>query len=83
MATKNISITEEAYKRLAGFRRKNESFSEIIIEITTKNKLEDFFGILSGKAGEELEKNIKRGREEHGKLRERRMREISNAFSGR
>lgn len=81
MATKNISITEEAYKRLAMFRKKNESFSEIIIEITGKPKLDDFFGILSKTAGDELEKNTGAIREKHMKDRATRISRISKEMS--
>ncbi len=82
MATKNISITEEAYKRLANLRKENESFSEIILEITGKRKLSDFFGILSKEAGEELENNIKILREKHRKERAERIKRISKELNG-
>ncbi len=73
MATKNISITEEAYNRLARLRKSNESFSEIINNITQKRKLNDFFGILSNKSADELEENIKILREKHRKSRVKRL----------
>ena len=68
MATKNISITEEAYRRLFCLKKKNESFSEIIIKITGKTNLRDFFGVLSKESGDELEKNINEVRRESRKL---------------
>lgn len=82
MATKNISITEEAYRRLASLRRNNESFSEIINRVSTRNKtkLSGFFGILSKKAGEELEDNIKKSRNEHAKLHEIRHKKLMKGF---
>ena len=67
MATKTISITEEAYRRLASLRgRENESFSEVINKVTGNNRLMDYFGILSEASADRLEKNIKKIR----KLRE-------------
>lgn len=36
MATKNISITEKAYKKLKMLKEKEESFSEAIERITSK-----------------------------------------------
>ncbi len=76
MATKNISITEDAYRRLAALRKGNESFSEIIMTITKKGKLSDFYGILSKKEGVELEKNVKELREIHRKSRMTRLKRI-------
>ena len=78
MATKNISITEEAYDRLATLREGNESFSEIIKRITHARDLMQFAGILSTRTADELEQNIAWLRKENSKnLRERaaRMRE--------
>lgn len=76
MATKTLSITEDAYNRLASLKRANESFSLVIQRITGKHKLSDIQGILSGKAGEEFEKSIMEGRKLHQKLREERMKRL-------
>lgn len=82
MAIKNISITEEAYKRLAHLRAGNESFSEIIIKITgEKKRIMDFFGILSKEAGEALEKEIMKRRKEHATTRKKRIERISKELS--
>ncbi len=78
MATKNISITQEAYDRLATLRKGKESFSEIIKRLTHARKLMQFAGILSKESADELEKNIARLREVHSmNLKERitRLRE--------
>ncbi len=76
MATKNISITEEAYNRLANLKKKNESFSEIIIKVTGKANLRDFFGIISKKKADEVSNNIKKSREENRKLSEIRYKKL-------
>lgn len=49
-----------SYNRLANLRKGNESFFEIIVEITGRKKLSDFFGILSKETGDKLEENIKK-----------------------
>ncbi len=59
MATKTISITEDAYGRLAALRKGNESFSEIIGELTNKANIFDFFGVLNKEDADKLEKSIK------------------------
>ena len=72
MATKNISITEEAYKKLALLRKGNESFSEIITRITWKKDLGEFFGILSNESANEIENAIIKRRAENKKNRIKR-----------
>ena len=42
MATKTISITQEAYDRLKMRKENNESFSEVINRITNKVNILDF-----------------------------------------
>ena len=55
MATKTISITEEAYERLKSRKKENESFSDIINKITHKKSLFEIAGSLSGKESEGVE----------------------------
>ncbi len=62
MATKTLSITEEAYERLASKKRGKESFSEVINRITNKKSLLDFAGILSDIEGKNLIDNIENSR---------------------
>jgi len=45
MASRNISITDEAYDALSKEKRKGESFTEVIIRLThNRSKLADSFG---------------------------------------
>ena len=82
MATKNISITEEAYRRLASLKKRNESFSEIIMEITGKRaKLRDFHGILSGASADVLENSIRESRKLHRTLHEKRIHRLKEEFA--
>ncbi|MBS3098501.1 antitoxin VapB family protein [Candidatus Woesearchaeota archaeon] len=76
MATKTISITEDAYERLAALKNENESFSEVIGRITLKPKLSDFHGVLSKESADKLEKSIKELRKEHSKSHEKRVERI-------
>jgi predicted CopG family antitoxin len=80
MATKNISITEEAYKRLANLRKGNESFSEIIIKVTKRGDWRRYFGILSEEKADILEKSISFGRKKHMELHIARSKEIAKEF---
>ena len=83
MATKNISMTEDAYKLLA--QRKmmvRESFSEVIVrEFGGKEKLKELFGILKGKKGEEFEKSIMDSRRIHAELRKKRHKRLMEEFN--
>lgn len=81
MATKNISITEEAYRRLFCLKKKNESFSEIIVKITGKINLRDFFGTLSKESASELEDNINKRRKENKRLSDNRYKNIQRECS--
>jgi len=62
MATKTISITEEAYERLASAKDRNESFSEVILKHFPKRPLLELAGILSHEDAERLRLKIKESR---------------------
>ena len=66
MATKNISITEDAYELLVRHKRPEESFSEVIREHFKKGKkLTDYAGIWADMPEEEweaIEKGVKEAR---------------------
>ena len=82
MATKNISITEEAYHRLVSRRqRQNESFTEVINRITQKAKLSDFFGIWSKETADEFENNLERVRKSREKANKERIERIKKGFN--
>ncbi len=45
MGTKNIAISEKAYRRLSALRMPNESFTEVIIRITKTGSYPELAGI--------------------------------------
>lgn len=84
MATKNISITENAYKILAMRKGENESFSKVIIREmgkkgNTKNLME-FFGVLSKKSAEAIEKSIEESRKIHREMHKKRVERLQREF---
>ena len=47
MAVKTITVTEEAYNGLKGLKRKDESFSKLLIRLTKgRNTLKEMLGAL-------------------------------------
>ena len=75
MATKTISITEEAYERLKMRKEKNESFTDVINKVTGKRSLLELAGILNDDEANELRKHIQKiraaSRERLDKVREK------------
>ncbi|MHB8702401.1 MAG: antitoxin VapB family protein [Nitrososphaerales archaeon] len=54
MGTKNISISEEAYSRLAARKMPKESFTDVINRLTEKKSILELAGLLSAGESEEL-----------------------------
>ncbi len=54
MATKTLSVTEDAYLRLVRLKRPRESFSDVIGRITGKEDLRHFAGAISADFADEL-----------------------------
>lgn len=76
MATKTISLSEDAYERLKAEKKENESFSDTVSRITTPVKLSDFHGILSREAADELRDAVEEHRKRHTEEHEERVERI-------
>jgi predicted CopG family antitoxin len=71
MATKTITIMEDAYEKLAREKMDDESFSEVIRRITSrKNDLDKFFGSWTKDYAQDVEKSIEEGRKRGRKKRD-------------
>lgn len=76
MATKTLTITEEAYNMLSKNKIEGESFSEEIKRILSKKrskKLIDFFGIISKDDGKKMLDDLSRIKSENINLLSRRL----------
>ncbi|MHA1489976.1 MAG: antitoxin VapB family protein [Promethearchaeota archaeon] len=77
MASKTIMIQEETYQLLLKLKKENESFNDVIIRLIYKKQdLTPFFGLLTKKEGNEIEKAI----EEARKANERAEQQRNEAF---
>lgn len=64
MATKTISIMDDAYELLKNAKNSDESFSDVIRrELSGKKKISDFFGAWKDFDVEDLKKRIAESRE--------------------
>lgn len=64
MATKTITIMEDAYEALSREKLPNESFSDVIRRVTKKSGgLEEFFGCITKEDADIIEREIAKQRE--------------------
>lgn len=62
MATKTISLDEEAYERLKARKKEGESFSETVKRLAGERSWNEVIGILSENEAADLEAAIEEGR---------------------
>ncbi len=63
MATRTLSVTDEAYQRLKALKGDKESFSDVILKVTKKPRLLEFAGIFSKEEVDEARRLIRESRQ--------------------
>ena len=77
MASKIISIREEAYNRLKERKSGGKSFSDVIIELTgSRGNLDGFIGIWSDGEADTAKENIAKFRKKFSEDAEKREHEL-------
>jgi predicted CopG family antitoxin len=72
MSTKTITLGEDAYDRLRALKHGNESFTEVVLRLTSDFDITRLAGILTEDEGNRLDVVVKEGRE-LSKRREKRL----------
>lgn len=80
MATKTISLAEDAYERLKREKRAGESFSDVVRRLTSGVDLAAFHGALSAETADELEAIIADLRSDHADRRANRRDRLTDAL---
>jgi predicted CopG family antitoxin len=75
LGTKNISLSDEAYSRLAAEKKENESFTDVVNRLTGKRSILEIAGILTKSEGKEIRNQIE-------KLRKESRRRIASSSHG-
>ena len=79
MATKTISLDEEAYERLKARKKEGESFSETVKRLAGERSWNEVVGILSEDEATDLDAAIKEGRTHSGERSDRFATELDEA----
>ncbi len=77
MGSRTISVSDEAYSRLRAFKKKGESFSEVINRLTERKRLSDLAGVLDAEDIKKVEAGILSIRKRSKKRMKKIVQEIS------
>ena len=80
MATKTISLSEDAYERLRAMKREGESFSDVVRRLARGVRLSEFHGALSSETAADLEAGIEAARSDRNERRRERIESIGDAL---
>ncbi len=58
MSSKNISISESAYRKLKALKKENESFTDAVNRLTKERSLLEIAGILSDEEADDIRGNV-------------------------
>jgi predicted CopG family antitoxin len=78
LGTRNISISDEAYERLAALKMPKESFTDVINRLAGKKSILDLVGLLTPKEGAEIRPHIREARKTSHKRMETTVRRMRN-----
>ncbi|MBI2658479.1 antitoxin VapB family protein [Candidatus Woesearchaeota archaeon] len=81
MAVKTITIKESAYEALKSLKFARESFSDTILRVARRKPLSAFFGALSKKTGERLEREVFGARKKRNQAHRARVNQIAKTFN--
>ncbi len=63
MATKTISLDQEAYERLKAHKREGESFSQVVKRLAGERSWREVAGVLTDEQASDLETAVEEGRD--------------------
>lgn len=80
MATKTISLSEDAYEHLASEKREGESFSDVVRRLASGVRLADYYGVLSEDTADELDAVLTERRRQRNEGRRARAERIADSL---